>query len=280
MSYRIIIDSCGELTDWMKADEHFVSIPLSIQLGEETIIDDDSFDQAQFFQKLETTKAVPKTACPSPQAYMDAFSADVDHVYCVTLSDRLSGSYASAMTGCQMLLEEQPDKKVYIFNSCSASIGESLIAMVIRSLEEKGLSFEEVIKHTEDYITGQNTYFTLDTLEMLIKAGRIKGFKALIASTLHIKPIMGSTPEGEIIQLGTARGNLQKALKKITDMIVARVKHPERKIMAISHCANPEAAQALKQMVLEKVTLKDVIILDTRGISSVYAGKGGVIAVV
>lgn len=280
MSYRIVIDSCGELTEWMKADEHFVSIPLSIQLGDETIVDDESFSQEAYFAKLEETKAVPKTACPSPQAYMEAFAVDVDHVYCVTLSDRLSGSYASAMTGCQMLLEEQPHKKVYVFNSCSASVAESLIGMVIRSLEEKGMSFEEVIKHTEDYIAGQSIYFTLDTLDMLIKSGRLKGVKALIANTLHIKPIMGATSEGEIIQLGTARGNLQKAIKKIADMIVARVKHPEHKIMAISHCANPEAAQALKQMVLEKVKLKDVIILDTRGISTVYACKGGVIAVV
>ncbi|MDD7267723.1 MAG: DegV family protein [Lachnospiraceae bacterium] len=280
MSFRIVIDSCGELTEWMKADEHFVSVPLTIQLGEEVITDDDSFDREAFFQKLESNGAVPKTACPSPQAYMEAFSAEVDRVYCVTLSDRLSGSYGSAMVGRQMLLEEQPDKQVYIFNSCSASIGETLIAMVIWSLEEKGMNFEEVIRHTEDYILGQNTYFTLNTLEMLIKSGRLKGLKALIASTLHIKPIMGSNQDGEIIQLGTARGSLQKALKKIADMIIARVKNPEHKILAISHCSNAEAAEQLKLMVMEKITLKDVIILDTHGISTVYAGKGGVIAVV
>ena len=166
-----------------------------------------------------------------------------------------------------------------MFNSRSASVGETLIGLKIAECEEKGMSFQEVIETVESYIEEQHTYFVLETLDTLKKNGRLKGLKAVVATALNIKPVMGSTPEGSIQQLSQARG-IKKGLAKMVDEVAANMKNTQEKILAISHCNCEERAKAVRDMLLERTSFKDVIILDTAGISSMYAADGGVIVVV
>lgn len=279
MSYRVVIDSCGELTEEMKRSGNFVTASLSLLVDEYTIVDDETFDQADFLAKVAASPNSPKSSCPSPEAYREAYDCGADHVYAVTLSAELSGSYNSAMLGKNLYLEEHPDAEVYVFNSRSASIGETLIGLKIRECEEAGMSFKEVVETVEAYIAGQDTWFVLENLETLRKNGRLSTVKALVASALKIRPVMGSTDEGTIVQLDQARGT-NRALVKMVDAIVEKVENPEEKILAISHCNCYDRAVMVKDALQKKRKFKDVIILDTAGVSSMYANDGGVIVVV
>ncbi len=278
MSYKIIIDSCGEFIEKWKEDSRFESVPLTLNVGGETIVDDDSFDQISFIKKVAACPECPKSACPSPERYMKAYDCDADHVYAVTLSSELSGSYNSAVLGKSLLLEENPEKKVHVFNSRSASVGETLIGMKIQECEEMGCSFEETVEKVEAYIEEQHTFFVLDDLETLRKNGRLSKVKSLVASALKIKPVMGSTPEGTICQLDQARG-INKALVKMAQNIVEKAENSQDKVLAISHCNCKDRAELLKNALLEKIEVKEVVILDTAGVSTMYANNGGVIAV-
>jgi len=279
MSYKVIVDSCGELTEEMKASGNFETASLEIDVGGHHIIDDDTFDQAQFLKYVRESPEGPKSSCPSPERYMEGYHCDADRVYAVTLSAELSGSYNSAVLGKKLYVEEYGEKDIYVFNSRSASIGETLIALKIRECEEKGMSFQELVRHVEDYIEEQHTYFVLETLETLRKNGRLTGIKAIVATALNIKPVMGSTPQGTICQLGQARG-MKKALVKMTELIYSQMINAEEKVLAISHCNCRERAEAVKAELLKKAQFKDVIVLDTAGISSMYASDGGIIVVV
>jgi DegV family protein with EDD domain len=279
LSYKIIIDSCGELLDEWKKDEHFESVALTLNVGGENIIDDETFDQADFLKKVAASPECPKSACPSPERYMKAFDCDADHIYAVTLSAELSGSYNSAVLGRNLLEEEKPGRKIHIFNSKSASIGQTLIGMKIQECEEAGYSFEKVIETVDEYIAGQHTFFVLDNLETLRKNGRLSKVKALVASALKIKPVMGSTDEGNICQLDQARG-INKALVKMAGQIAEKTQNSEEKVLAISHCNCHERAILLKNALQEKMPLKNIVVLDTAGVSSMYANDGGVIVAV
>lgn len=279
MSYKIIIDSCGELLDEWKKDEHFESVALTLNVGGESIIDDETFDQADFLKKVAASPECPKSACPSPERYMKAFDCDADHIYAVTISAELSGSYNSAVLGRNLLEEEKPGRKIHIFNSKSASIGQTLIGMKIQECEEAGYSFEKVIETVDEYIAGQHTFFVLDNLETLRKNGRLSKVKALVASALKIKPVMGSTDEGNICQLDQARG-INKALVKMAGQIAEKTQNSEEKVLAISHCNCHERAILLKNALQEKMPLKNIVVLDTAGVSSMYANDGGVIVAV
>lgn len=278
MSYKIIIDSCGELPEKYKNDPHFENVPLTMQVDDFMFVDDETFDQADFLRKVAESPNCPKSSCPSPERYMEAYHCDADHVYAITLSGNLSGSYNSAVLGSKLYAEEYGEKKIHVFDSCSASIGETLIALKIDECERAGMSFEEVIETVNAYRDGQNTYFVLETLEVLRKNGRLSNLKAFVANALNIKPYMGATPDGQIIQLGQSRG-INRAVKNMIDCFINELKNSEEKIVAISHCNCPERAEMVKEEILKRVSVKDIFTIDTRGISSMYASDGGIILV-
>ena len=279
MEYKIVVDSCGELPEELKADERFVSVPLEIFVDDYHIVDDESFDQAEFLRRVAESPNCPKSTCPSPELYMKAYEGPVEHVYAVTLSSKLSGSYNSAELGKSLYIEENGEKKIHVFDSKSASIGQTLIAMKIQECEESGMAFEEVVHTVDEYIASQNTYFVLESLETLRKNGRLSNLKAFVASALNIKPIMGSTDEGEICQLDQARG-VNKALDKMINIMLSKVQDCEKKIIAISHCNCPVRAKSIVEKIQKRAKFKNIFVLDTAGISSLYANDGGIIMVV
>ena len=216
MSYKIVVDSCGELPGRCKADPHFESVPLVLDIDGYLVTDDETFDQADFLRRVAASPNCPKSSCPSPERYLQAYDCEAEHVYAVTLSAELSGSYNSAELGKKLYEEEKGSKDIYVFNSRSASIGETLIALKIEECEKAGMGFQEVVDTVEAYIEAQHTYFVLESLEALRKNGRLSNLKAFVANALNIKPVMGSTPQGTICQLGQARG-VNGALKKMVD---------------------------------------------------------------
>lgn len=279
MSYKVIVDSCGELTEEMKKSGLFKTASLSMEVGGVRIVDDETFDQADFLKRVAASPDCPKSSCPSPEEYMESYNCEAEHVYAVTLSAELSGSYNSAELGRKLYEEEYGKKDIYVFNSRSASIGETLIALKIQECEDAGMSFQEVVSTVETYIENQHTYFVLESLEALKKNGRLTGIKALVASALNIKPVMGAKPEGVICQLGQARG-MKKALAKMVDHIIDELERSEEKILAISHCNCKERALEVQQMILARAKFKSSFIIDTAGISTMYASDGGIIVVV
>ena len=277
--YKIIIDSCGELSKEMQEDGHFENVPLTLQIGDTEIVDDKSFDQADFLKKVAESEEGPKSACPSPDAYMQAMDCDAEHIYMITLSSQLSGSYNSACLAKDLFLEDNEDKKICVIDSKSASIGESLIGLHIAACEEAGMDFETVVENVEKYIEEQHTFFVLESLETLRKAGRLSNLKAKLASTLNIKPIMGSTEEGRIQQLAQARG-MNKALDRMVQSMMEVTQNCENRILAISHCNCKERALQLKEKIEKVASFKEIFIVDTAGVSSMYANDGGIIMVV
>ena len=276
--YKIVIDSCGELFEEMKNNAHFANVPLTLEVGDWSTLDDATFDQAEFLKRVAEYDGVPKSACPSPSAYM-AEMEDADRVYIITLSSQLSGSYNSAVLAKNLFEEEEEDIQIHVFDSKSASIGQTLIGKKIAELEEAGKSFEEVVEETEKYIEEQHTFFVLESLETLRKAGRLSNLKSMIANTLNIKPIMGSTEIGSIQQLAQARG-MKKALEKMAECMMEVTKNPAEKVLAISHCNCPNTAEILKEIVSAKSAFREIVVVDTNGVSSMYANNGGIIMVI
>ena len=275
MSYKIIADSCCEFPEEYRKDPRFQSIPLELMVEEEVIIDDETFDQADFLRKVVASPKCPKSACPSPEKYMEAYRTEAENVFVFTLSSKLSGSHNSAELGKKLYHEKYGDKNIYVCDSQSASCGETQLAMKAAQWSEEGLSFEEICKKLASYRDHMNTYFVLDNLETLRKNGRLSGVKALVASTLSIKPVMGADT-GEIIQLGQSIG-IKKALAKMAEIVAKEGVHPEEKMLMISHCNCKDRAESVKKMILEKIKVKGTLVMDTKGVSSMYANDGGVI---
>jgi DegV family protein with EDD domain len=263
----------------MKADGHFINVPLELEVDGIRIVDDETFDQADFIRRVRESANSPKSSCPSPELYRQAYEGPEDHVYAVTLSDKLSGSYNSAVLAAQLYQEEHgDDKKIYVFNSRSASIGQTLIGIKVQELEEAGLGFDEVVAQVEAYIDSQHTFFVLETLETFRKSGRISNLKAFAANTLNIKPVMGSNDDGSVRMAGQGRG-MKRALAKMVEIMLSVTNNYEDRILAISHCNCPQRAEYVRDLVEKAVKFKKIIIVDTAGVSTMYANDGGIIIV-
>ena len=279
MSYKIVVDSCCELPEYLKKDPCFEIVPLGLEVGEERIWDDETFDQHDFLKKVAQCPECPRSSCPSPERYMNAYETEAENVYVITLSANLSGSYNSAMLGKTLYEETHGEKNIYVLDSCSASCGETQLALKAMELEEQGLAFEAVVVLLEEFRSGMGTYFVLDNLETLRKNGRLSGVKALVASTLSIKPVMAGTREGTIEQIGQGIG-IKKALQKLAETVVKNTAEPEKKVLMISHCNNSDRAESVCRMITDRIRVKDVLIMDTAGVSTMYANDGGVIVTI
>lgn len=275
MSYKIVVDSCCELPEQYKKDSRFQSIPLGLEVGDYQILDDENFNQKEFLQKVAACPTCPKSNCPSPELFREAYHDGAEEIYVVTLSSHLSGSYNSAELGKKLYEEKYGSKKIHVVDSESASCGETQIAMKIMEYKEAGLTFEETVDKVEKFKRQMRTYFVLDNLETLRKNGRLSGVKALVASTLNIKPVMVGNL-GVIEQRGQAIG-INKALAKMADHFVADVKNPQERTLMITHCNCPERAEYMRRLMEKRASYRDVVIMDTAGISSMYANDGGII---
>ena len=279
--YKIILDSSGELTEEMKADGHFVNVPMTLDVNGYTVIDDDTFDQADFLRRVRESPTAPKSACPAPGMYLEEMETEEENVYVVTISAALSGSYNSAVVAKEMYEDENRDskKKIHVFDGKTTAVGETLIAMKIAACEKAGMAFEEIISVVEKYIGEQHTFFVLETLEVLRKAGRLSAIKEMIAHTLHIKPVMGSTDEGNIQQLAQVRG-MNRAIAKMAECMIAVTKNCSDKVLGISHCNCIERALQLKAEVEKRAKFKAILVMDTHALNTTYACDGGLIMVV
>lgn len=276
MSFKIVVDSCCDLTPQMRSDPCFAKAPLTIRSNGSTFVDDETFDQADLLWSMKQSEDAPSTSCPAPQVYLDAYlDGHPDDIYVVTLSALLSGSHNSAEQARHMLEEEHPEVNVHVFNSCSAASGEVLIALKIRELASSGMPFKHVVREVEQFIYRMKTLFVLESLENLRKNGRLTRLQAIMGGALRIKLLAAATPEGEICKLGQAL-SVKQALSKMVDRMAADPDH-EGKTLAICHCNCLERAFQVKAMVEAKCKFAHILILEAGGITTVYADDGGIV---
>ena len=275
MSFHIVCDSCTDLTEEDLKKGCYTLVPLTLLVDGEEIIDDETFDQADFLAKVAASKESVKSACPAPESYMKAYSK-ADDIYVVTLSAELSGSYNSAVLGKNLYEEENGTKNIHVVNSRGAATTQVLIARKLNEYASQGMPFEEVVDKIEEYTTSLRTYFVLETLEVLRKNGRLSRLSATIAGALNIKPVMIGTRDGVIQKAAQARG-MKKALAKMVEHMGSEGRDLTRRQFVISHCNCYERAVYVKELIKKHLHAEDVDIVDTKGVSSLYACDGGII---
>lgn len=272
MEYTLVADSCCDLTQDLREEWKVKSVPLTLTLAEKEFTDDDRLDLSQFMDEMRACKGRVGSAAPAPSLYADAFGgADA---FAVTLSSNLSGSYSSAMVG--KTIAEEKGANVHVFDSRSAAAAEVLLVLKIRKLIQAGLLKAEIIARIERFIREMRTFFVLDNIDNLLKNGRLNRITATIISTLHIRPIMGADGNGNISLFSHVQG-WKQVVKKLADTIAADGKPTKGESLVITHCNNPSLAEELKGEIERRYDFSEILVLPTRGVSSLYANEKGVI---
>jgi len=278
MSFKLISDSCcdhgqapWELTELQR-------IPLTITIGGEEYRDDETLDPLILVEKMAASESAAATACPPPALYSDAYDCDKDDVYVVTLSDKLSGSYNSAVVGQSLYNEQDKQKNIHIFNSRSASAAQVAICLKIHELASQGKRFAGVIAETERFIESLTTLFVLEDLENLRKNGRLSQLQSIITGVLKIKLVMCAERDGTIGMRGKALST-NRAISKMVDIIKDKCSDLQllKRPLVITHCNCMARAEQVKNMILSVCPFERALICASGGISTIYANSGGIV---
>lgn len=270
-----VADGSFELNDAMKEEGEILLVPFKIYVDEEEQPSSGTFAEINdFIRKMKRSFKPVRTACPSPSEYYEAYGAKGD-VFAITISSELSGSYNSAQLAKNMRLAEDPNRRIYVFDSKSASTGETQVYMKIKEFLKKGLSYDRIVEETEKFISEMKTFFLLNSLDNLMKNGRISMVSGLLGSILHFSPIM----EGKngIIHLYENIRGRKKALKRLLEVVGENVSRMEERVVTISHMNASDVAEAMAEQIRQIYSFKDVMVFQTGDLSSVYADEGGLI---
>ncbi|MDL2205623.1 DegV family protein [Eubacteriales bacterium OttesenSCG-928-N13] len=273
-TFRIIVDSCCDLTRELKARLGATSIPLTMRLGQQEFVDDDTLQIDHFMQAMKACAEKVGSASPAPLTYQQAM-IKAGCSFVVTLSSKLSGSFASAMLGKTMALKEGASD-THVFDSKSASAGETLIAIKLHELIANGLGKDQIIESVSQFIDNMKTYFVLESYDNLYKNGRLGKVAIKIINLLGIKLIMGDDGNGSIAAYAKVRSEKQMLAK-----LLAFIEESGKKItgerIVISHCDNPGLAQRLADAIDQRFDFSEIQIVPTGGLSSLYADDKGVV---
>lgn len=275
----ILADSCCDLSPELLKKTQARVAPLTITIDDTHYVDDGTVDIPPYLAAMKASKNPVRSACPSPDLYAEDIKAADDDCFIITLSSKLSGSHNAAVLGVQLAEEDMPEKKVHVFDSESASAGETYLALMIHDLIAAGKSFEQIVETVEEKIRSMHTLFVLDSLENLVKNGRISKTVALLANVLSIRLLMSDDGHGAIKNISKARG-IKGAL---TQMVETCRKHTEglaaaSQRLVISYCNCPERARQVRDMIREKCpAIGEIVMTPTSALSSMYANDGGVV---
>lgn len=275
----ILADSCCDLSPELLKKTQARVAPLTITIDDTHYVDDGTVDIPPYLAAMKASKNPVRSACPSPDLYAEDIKAADDDCFIITLSSKLSGSHNAAVLGVQLAEEDMPEKKVHVFDSESASAGETYLALMIHDLIAAGKSFEQIVETVEEKIRSMHTLFVLDSLDNLVKNGRISKTVALLANVLSIRLLMSDDGHGSIKNISKARG-IKGAL---TQMVETCRKHTEglaaaSQRLVISYCNCPERARQVRDMIREKCpAIGEIVMTPTSVLSSMYANDGGVV---
>mgnify|MGYP001059112928 CR=1 FL=1 len=274
MKFKIVADSSCDLNKELKEKLGIGLVPLKIDVESRTFVDDSSLEIDKLLDAMKKSKEPIRTSSPSPGDFLKQYEKG-ENVFVVTLSSALSSTYSNAVLAKNIALENS-NKFIHVFDSLSASIGETLISLKIFDLIQENFSPTDIVKKVEEYIKEMKTFFILESLENLMKAGRISKVMGSIASVLSIKPIMGDDGDGTIRLVEKVRGS-KRAFKRLVEIIGEEGDRLDDKILGIAHCNALSKAEDLKRMIEEKYKFKEIIIVNTAGLSTAYADDGGII---
>ncbi len=271
---KIVFDSgCDINSVILESGFDFEQVPLTLNIDEKSFTDKD-INIEEYLATMEASNNPAKSAAPSPEAYANAFEG-YDEVYCVTISSVMSGSYNSAVVGRDLYLEKNPKAQVHIIDSRLATAGETAVVCKLIEQLQAGNRGKELVEIMDDVINNTICYFILESFQNLTKNGRMNPMISKLASVMNIKPVCKGYNHEMTLEF-KPRGT-KKAYQKLVDAVTSDKKLSEKSIVYITHIQALDSANTLKNMILEKVKVKDIIINECSGLCATYAERFGLV---
>ncbi len=266
MAYQIITDSSCDLSPELVKEKQLHVVPFYISFDEENYFkENEEIKVHEFYQKMvDNPDVFPKTSLPSVEDYMDAFTPYLQQkmdIICICITTKFSGSYNSASTARDVLLEDYPDAKITVIDATVNTVLQGILVLEAVRMKEDGLSYEEVIEGIDRIKGTGRIIFTVGNMDYLIHGGRVGKVMKVAVNALKIRPMI-ILKEGEIFPFGVARSR-KKSIQKILEKTKAHFKEinesPDDYQIVIGYGYDYEEALEFRRELLESLqTYSDV----------------------
>ena len=266
MAYQIITDSSCDLSPELVKEKQLHVVPFYISFDEENYFkENEEIKVHEFYQKMvDNPDVFPKTSLPSVEDYMDAFTPYLQQkidIICICITTKFSGSYNSASTARDILLEDYPDAKIAVIDATVNTVLQGILVLEAVRMKEDGLSYEEVIEGIDRIKGTGRIIFTVGNMDYLIHGGRVGKVMKVAVNALKIRPMI-ILKEGEIFPFGVARSR-KKSIQKILEKTKAHFKEinesPDDYQIVIGYGYDYEEALEFRRELLESLqTYSDV----------------------
>jgi len=276
--FQIISDGGCDFTKQEAKQNNVDIVPFYITFDNvNTLREGIDINAEEFFKKLLADKDIfPKTSQPNPQDYVDIFKPYVENgkdIVCLTISSKVSGSYASAKIAKDILIDSYPTARIVLIDSLNGSIGQGLILKELVRIRDAGHNAQKVAGLVDAVVKSAKLYFTVDTLEYLKKGGRIGPTTAMVGNMLGIRPIL-QVEDGSITQLSSARGK-KKTLKMIEEAIIDTLKGKEASL-SVGHILREEEAEEVKDSLELALGMEKSKLVELGATMGAHAGPGAI----
>ena len=271
MNFKIVADSSADQI--ILKGVPFASVPLKIITNEKEYLDNKELNVTEMINDLKNYSGKSSTSCPSVSDWLTTFS-DAIHIFCVTITSNLSGSYNSAVIAKQEYETQYPDRKVFVIDSLSAGPELKLIVEKLEELILEGKAYEEICEAITEYQKHTKLLFMLEWLTNLANNGRVSKATAKIAGILGIRLVGKASDHGTLEPLEKTRGEkkgLNSILQNLKDLGYKGGK------IRISHCLNKPLAELLSSILKSEFGTTDIEIYPAAALCSFYAEKGGLL---
>ncbi|MFD1067120.1 DegV family protein [Oceanobacillus locisalsi] len=278
MTIQLMTDSSADLPLFLKNKLHVKIVPLYLHFSDGQYKSGETMDIELFHQKVKELGEVPRSAAPSPSDFYEAYKRvpPEKHILMLSISHEISSTYANAVAGKKLLLEEEPERIIEIINTKTASCGICLLMHEADKKIEEGYFFHQLVDHLKERIEQTATLFVLKNLDNLILGGRLEKVKGKIAKTLNIKILMKATDEGTIDVAEKVRGE-KKSIQRFVDQIGEYTQDTENKILTMTYCRDKARAVNVLEKIRSRYGFYDTILEESGPLISTYGGEGALV---
>ena len=268
---RVITDSACDLSTALVEKYGITIIPLNIHFEDETFVDR-SMKNSEFYKKMSLSEELPKTSHPSEEKFLESYEEGNEDLIVITISSRLSNTYATASLAKLMFEENNKKRKIAIIDSEVGSVGQGQLAVIAARLIKAGRSFEEIVSILESIKKQIIFYGVLDTLENTIKGGKVNTLTGKIVEVLNVKVILeaGNHKIDPILRIK----GYDNALEKIKELIRNKNIDTSKKSLFIGHANCLSKAIFMKEIMTKNNNFESINIVEIGATRGTYTGEG------
>ena len=274
-SYQILTDSCCDFPDAMYAQLNLTVVPLTV-IYQGTAHADSNGDNLKTLYAGMRAGESATTSAVNPQRWLNAMESHLKQgqdVLVMAFSSGLSTTYQSAVIAAEELKEKYPDRKIYVVDTLSASLGQGLLVWHACQKRDAGMGIDELHTWVEDTKQHVCQWFTVEDLMHLKRGGRISTTTALVGTMLQIKPVLHVDEEGHLVNKAKSRGR-KAAIEALADKVTQLGAGYDNRTIAISHGDCLEEAEHLADILKKRCGVENVLLSYVGAVIGSHAGPG------